>query len=208
MFDLCVKGTSDLALAHRLLNPPSMQSWTQEHRKKSGLLTLLSEQKQCVTSERGSLKTLCYGWFEHSISFCSKELSVPFKQHAAWLGHTSMSCPNKCVCWHIWTLMAHLWVSVCFLLSSEPEYVHHYWSTRNQQQQTTKTKATQPISPLYCAWQLTTSVVSSANAEIYVSCLEYKWQSHSISLGFLLIAQRYLVSRLETTQTLRLMVFH
>lgn len=102
MFDLCVKGTSDLALAHRLLNPPSMQSWTQEQRKKSGLLTLLSEQKQCVTSERGSLKTLCYGWFEHSISFCSKELSVPFKQHAAWLGHTSMSCPNTvCVLAHL-----------------------------------------------------------------------------------------------------------
>lgn len=108
MFDLCVKGTSNLASAHRLLNPPSMQSWTQEQRKKSGLLTLLSEQKRCVTSERGSLKTLCYGWFEHSISFCSKALSGPFEQHAAWLGHTSMSCLNTVVCvgtferwWHI-----------------------------------------------------------------------------------------------------------
>lgn len=49
MFDLCVKGTSDLALAHRLLNPPL-----------NAILNTRTEKETRFINVTVRTKTVCY----------------------------------------------------------------------------------------------------------------------------------------------------
>lgn len=101
MFDLCVKGTSDLALAHRLLNPPL-----------NAILNTRTEKEIRFINVTVRTKTVCYvrkGEFEDCAmdDLSTQSLSAPkhFQYHSNsmlldWDIH-QCHVLIQCVCWHI-----------------------------------------------------------------------------------------------------------